>query len=107
MVCFLHGEYYGLIQETLSSEQKVFCLRQLMSSVECCTEEKVELMLGALLRQRSQLTALIALQRKVFNILLQSRFVKFFNFYTQRISFSKALVFDRGVFCTVYLATCC
>ncbi len=75
MVCFLHGEYYYLIQETLSSEQKVFCLRQLMSSVECCTEEKVELMLSALLCQRSPLTALIALQRKVFSILRDSRFV--------------------------------
>jgi hypothetical protein len=67
MVCCLHGEYYDLIQETLSCEEKVFCLRQLMSCVECCTEEKVELMLGALLRQRSPLNALIALQRKVFN----------------------------------------
>jgi hypothetical protein len=63
----LHGEYYDLIQETLRSEEKVFCLRQLMSSVQCSTEEKVELMLGALLCQRSPLTALIALQRKVFN----------------------------------------
>jgi hypothetical protein len=74
----LLDEYYDLIQETLSSEQKVFCLRQLMSSVECCTEEKVELMLSALLRQRSPLTALIALQRKVFIILRERRFVQFF-----------------------------
>jgi hypothetical protein len=78
MVSFLHDEYYDLIQETLSSEQKVFCLRQLMSCVECCTVEKVELMLSALLRQRSPPTALIALQRKLFNILRESRFVKFF-----------------------------
>jgi hypothetical protein len=75
MVCFLHGEYYDLIQETLSCEQKAFCLRQLMSAVECSTEEKVELMLGALLRQRSPLTALIALQRKLFTILRERRFV--------------------------------
>jgi hypothetical protein len=78
MICFLHGEYYDLIQETLSCEQKVFCLRQLMSSVKCSTEEKVELMLSALLRQRSPLTALIALQRKVFNMLRESKFVQFF-----------------------------